>query len=263
MIQALLWDVDGTIAETERDGHRVAFNEAFAAMGLPWRWSVERYGELLRVTGGRERLMKDMAERGDAPSLGPERERLAAELHHRKNRIYATLIADQRIPLREGVLELMDEAYRAGLKQAIVTTTSRSNVQALLSLHMGKGWQSLFQACICGEDVSQKKPDPEAYTLALKALDLKPLQTLALEDSPGGVAAAQAAGVPVLVTRSVYFAQDTVEAVVAVGPGLHSRAGWQPALVDATTGPGPDLGRVRLGDLAGWHARMDMVSQFS
>lgn len=255
MIKALLWDVDGTMAETERDGHRVAFNEAFADLGLPWRWSVERYGELLRVTGGRERLMKDMSERSDAPTLGPEREALAAELHAKKNKIYAKLIADRLVPLREGVMELIDDARHAGLKQAIVTTTSRSNVQALMSLHMGKGWMNHFQACICGEDVRQKKPYPEAYVLALKALELHPLQTLALEDSPGGVASAQAAGVPVMVTRSVYFAHDTVEAVVALGPGLHSRAGWLPALDDSP-------GRVRLEDLVDWHARMDLVSQF-
>lgn len=255
MIKALLWDVDGTIAETERDGHLVAFNEAFAAVDLPWRWSVERYGELLRVTGGRERLLKDMAERSDAPSLAREREQMADELHRRKNLAYAKLVAEKRIPLRPGVLELMDEAYRAGLTQAIVTTTSRSNVQALMGLHLGPGWMRLFQACICGEDVRSKKPDGEAYERALQALALLPRETLALEDSPGGVAAAQAAGVPVVVTRSVYFAHDTVEAVVAVGPGLGSRQGWQPAL-DARSG------RVTLGDLSDWHARMDLVSQF-
>jgi HAD superfamily hydrolase (TIGR01509 family) len=259
MIKALLWDVDGTMAETERDGHRVAFNEAFESVGLSWRWSAERYGELLRITGGRERLLHDMAERSDAPTLQRERELMADELHRRKNLAYARLVTEKCIPLRAGVLQLMDEAYRAGLKQAIVTTTSRVNVQALLGLHMGQGWRSLFQACICGEDVRAKKPDSEAYERALKVLDLNPLDTLALEDSPGGVASAQGAGVPVLVTRSAYFAHDTVEAVVAVGPGLGQRTGWRPALAEA---PAAAESRVTLDDLVDWHARMELVSQF-
>lgn len=255
MIRALLWDVDGTLAETERDGHRVAFNEAFASMGLAWRWDEVRYGELLRVTGGRERLMRDLSERSDAPALASEREQLAAELHRRKNLAYARLVEDTRIPLRPGVHELIDEAHSAGWTQAIVTTTSTANVEALLSHHLGGSWKRLFAVRICGEDVRHKKPDREAYDVALRALSLPPLQALALEDSPGGVASAQGAGVPVVVTRSAYFAADTVESVLAVGPGLHTRQGWQPAL-----DPGP--GRVTLADLVEWHARMELVSQF-
>lgn len=255
MIEALLWDVDGTLAETERDGHRVAFNEAFASMGLAWRWDEARYGELLRVTGGRERLMRDLAERSDAPALAAEREQLAAELHRRKNLAYARLVDDTRIPLRPGVRELIDEAHRAGWAQAIVTTTSTANVEALLSHHLGAGWEHLFAVRICGEDVHHKKPDREAYDLALKALQIAPLRALALEDSPGGVASAQGAGVPVVVTRSAYFAADTVESVLAVGPGLHTRLGWFPALDGQP-------GRVTLNDLVDWHARMDLVSQF-
>lgn len=258
MIRALLWDVDGTMAETERDGHRVAFNEAFASMGLPWRWSDARYGELLRIAGGRERLLHDMAERGDAPTLAHERQRVADELHRRKNLAYRRLVTEQRMPLRDGVLELMHEAHRAGLKQGIVTTTSRVNVDALLGLHLGEGWCKLFQACICGEDVRAKKPDSEAYEHALKVLKLSPLETLALEDSPSGVASAQGAGVPVLVTRSAYFAHDPVEAVVAVGSSLGCRAGWRPALA---AGPASSADRVTLDDLVDWHARKQLVSQ--
>src|SRR5262249_30992666 len=82
-LRALIWDVDGTLAETERDGHRVAFNDAFAAANLPWRWSVERYGELLAISGGYERLLHDIAQRNDAPRAAAEREALARELHRR------------------------------------------------------------------------------------------------------------------------------------------------------------------------------------
>lgn len=256
MIQALLWDVDGTLAETERDGHRVAFNQAFAALGLPWQWDEARYGELLRVAGGRERILADMATRGDAPPPS-ERETLARQLHRRKNEFYAELVAGGGIALRPGVRELIDEAASRGLRQAITTTTSRANVDALLSRHLGAGWARLFPVVVCGEDVAAKKPDPEVYLRALTALSLGPLATLAIEDSYGGARAARAADVPVAVTRSVYFADEMVEGVVAVGPGLHVRQGWRPAPT-----PGPADGPVTLDDLIDWHARMELVSHY-
>lgn len=254
-LQALLWDVDGTLAETERDGHRVAFNQAFEALALPWRWDEARYGELLAVTGGRERLMADLATRADAPPTADERDALARELHALKNRFYAELVRSARLPLRPGVAELMREGRAAGVRLAITTTTSRSNVDALLRVHLGADWRGGFAAVVCGEDVQRKKPDPEVFQRALAQLGLQPLQALALEDSPGGVAAARAAEVPVVVTRSAYFADATVEGAIAIGPGLHTRAGWHPALHGAD-------GRVSLDDLVAWHDAMEIVSQF-
>jgi HAD superfamily hydrolase (TIGR01509 family) len=236
----------------------VAFNQAFEQLGLPWLWDIARYGELLRVTGGRERILADLRTRSDAPVSAGEREALALDLHQRKNKAYATLVADGGIGLRDGVVELLDEARARGLRQGIATTTSRDNVAALLSRQLGAAWAQRFDVIVCGEDVAAKKPDPEVYTRAVHALGLKPLQVLAIEDSPGGVAAAQAADVPVIVTRSAYFATDTVEGVLAVGPGLHTHHGWHPPPLG-----GSRAGRVTLDDLAEWHARMDLVSQFS
>jgi beta-phosphoglucomutase-like phosphatase (HAD superfamily) len=137
MLRALLWDVDGTVAETERDGHRVAFNEAFELAGLPWHWDVAHYGRLLEITGGRERLLADMAERVGAPLRPEDREALARHLHGLKNEGYARLVNAGGIAARPGVLEVMAAARAAGLRQAIVTTTSRSNVQALLGKLLG------------------------------------------------------------------------------------------------------------------------------
>ncbi len=254
-LRALLWDVDGTLAETERDGHRVAFNQAFEAMRLPWRWDEALYGQLLNVTGGRERLRADMAGRADAPVSAGEREALVTELHRRKTEIYTALVREAGLPLRPGVLELITEAREAGLRQAITTTTGRANVDALLGVHFGPRWRELFEVAICGEDVSCKKPDPEVFQRALQALGLGPLEAVALEDSPGGVAAAIAADVPVVVPRSAYFAHATIEGAIAMGPGLHTRDGWRPALA------GPD-GPVTLDDLQAWHAQMDNISQF-
>ena len=253
-MKALLWDVDGTLAETERDGHRVAFNLAFAERGLPWTWSESHYGRLLAVTGGRERLLHDMATRADAPPA-PLRESLAAELHARKNAIYAERVAAGAVTLRPGVAELIDEALGAGLRLAITTTTSRANVDALLSATLGRSWHQRFAALVCGEDVSRKKPDPEVYRRALQGLALAPLDALAIEDSPGGVAAARALQVPVVVTRSAYFDDATFEDAIAIGPGLGSRRGWRPALPDRGEG------RITLADLRQWRVMAGSVSQ--
>jgi len=257
-IEALLWDVDGTLAESERDGHRVAFNQAFEACGLAWRWGVERYGELLAVTGGRERLLHDMTTRGDAPALADERAALARKVHECKNAFYAEIVAAGAIALRPGVRELMDDCRRHEVRMGIVTTTSRSNVEALLRAQLGADWRGLFAVLVCGEDVSAKKPNPEAYLQALERLSVGPLQALAIEDSPGGVAAARAADVPVVVTRSVYFPSATIDAAIAIGPGLGQRAGWRPEAALAA-----DADRITLEQLAQWHARMETVSHFA
>ncbi len=256
-LKALLWDMDGTIAETERDGHRVAFNRAFAACGVPWTWDEAHYGRLLRITGGKERLMHDMRDRSDAPVLANDRDELVRALHARKNVEYAQLVAEARIPLRPGVAELMNECVERGVALGIATTTSRSNVEALMRVHFGADWQKRFAVVVCGEDVRRKKPDPEVYLQALEKLDISPLEAVAIEDSPGGVASARAADVPVIVTRSVYFPDDTVEGAIGIGPGLHTRAGWRPVV-----GRGDD-GRVRLDDVAYWLERMELISEFA
>ena len=256
-LKAVLWDVDGTIAESERDGHRVAFNQAFEACGLPWRWDEAHYGELLRITGGRERLMFDMNQRADAPALA-ERDAVARAIHAKKNAFYAELVHSAGIPLRDGVLALMQQCRERGVKIGITTTTSRSNVEALMRVHLGERWAEWFAVSVCGEDVQRKKPDPEVYRAALRALGLGPLDAVAIEDAPGGLAAARAADIPVVVTRSAYFAQAPIEGAVAVGPGLHDRRGWRPALRVA-----PDEVRgVDLDDIEAWCAQMDSVCDY-
>jgi HAD superfamily hydrolase (TIGR01509 family) len=247
MIDSLLWDVDGTLAETERDGHLEAFNQAFAALGLPWRWSDERYGELLAVAGGRERLLHDMQGRDDAPRDPREREALAARLHRRKNEIYAGIIATGKVPLRAGVRELLEDCARAGVQLGIVTTTSRSNVEALLEVHLGRDWAARFAVVVSADEAPSKKPDPQAYLMALEALGLQPHQAVALEDAPAGVAATRAAGVPVIVTRSHYFPASAAEGALAVGPSLGQTEGWEPAASSRA-------GRIDLSQIALWHA---------
>jgi HAD superfamily hydrolase (TIGR01509 family) len=252
-VRSLIWDLDGTIAETERDGHRVAFNRAFEDFGLPWHWDETWYGRLLRIAGGRERLLADMPTHREAPYDKRMQEILARSLHARKTELYARLVGEGTIPLREGVAELMHECRDRGVRMAIATTTSRANVEALLRHHLGPDWREWFAAVVCGEDVQRKKPDPEVYEHVLRLLGVDPPQAVAIEDSPLGVAAARAVGIPVLVTRSAYFADAPVEEAIAIGPGLHERAGWRPDA--AATAPGR---RVGLDDIEAWLARAEL-----
>ncbi len=248
-LRALLWDVDGTLAETERDGHRVAFNAAFEDCGEPWRWDETEYGALLEVTGGRERVLHYLETRGVGPSERLEREALASRIHAAKNLRYAERVA--RVPLRLGVFEVMQACRARGLKMAIATTTSRANVGALLRVHLGPDWTDWFAATVCGEDVGRKKPDPEVYRVALGALRVDAHDAVAVEDSPAGVAAASAAGVPVVVTRSSYFGGARFDGALAVGPGFDVLQGWQPAPARCAGRPSA----VGLADIERWHAR--------
>ena len=250
-IKAVLWDVDGTLAETERDGHRVAFNRAFVACGLPWYWSEARYGELLSISGGRERLLRDMCDRPDAPTSAQHRDALARRIHEEKNAIYPDLLRHVHLPLRDGVMALMLECRSSGVRMGIATTTSRVCVEALLSLHLGPDWLQWFDALVCGEDVQHKKPDPEVYVRALLQVRVCPSQAVAIEDSPAGAAAARAVDMPVVLTRSNYFADSTFHGVAAIGPGLHQRAGWEPDVDCNEAGPGG----IVLADIDRWVAR--------
>jgi HAD superfamily hydrolase (TIGR01509 family) len=193
-VRALLWDVDGTLAETEVHGHRRAYNAAFRAAALPWRWDVSTYRDLLAVSGGRERLRHFFGQVG-APVDEVQVEALMAA----KQRAYADLARRGELPLRPGVERLVAEAAGRGWTQALVTTSSRSAVTALLA-SQGDAFASAFAFWICGEDVAAKKPNPEGYRQALTRLSLPASRALALEDSPQGLEAARAAGLPCLLT---------------------------------------------------------------
>jgi HAD superfamily hydrolase (TIGR01509 family) len=253
VIKAVLWDVDGTLAETERDGHRVAFNQAFAVADVPWRWSEQRYGELLTVTGGLERLLYDMQFQTRAPADPEERQALAARLHQLKNEAYVRIVGSGALPLREGVGALMEDCERAGVRMGIVTTTGRANVDGLLRIQLGQNWEAKFAVVVAADAAPKRKPDPQAYLLALAALRLQPREALAIEDSPAGIAAAHGAGLPVIVTRSYYFPVADHSGVVplgalAAGPSLARSDGWQPQAVAGTT-------RIGLKQINHWYAQ--------
>jgi HAD superfamily hydrolase (TIGR01509 family) len=245
-LKALVWDVDGTLAETERDGHRVAFNAAFEAEGLPWRWDERRYGDLLHVAGGYERLLHDLASQPQAPADAAERERLARHLHRLKNERYTRIVESGAIPLRAGVRELMDDCSAAGIAMGIATTTTRSNVDALLAVHLGPQWQQRFACVLCADDAPLKKPDPQIYLLALERLGCRADEMLAIEDSSPGLRAGLAAGIGVVLVRSVYFADIPAAGALAAGPSLARSEGWDPAAGG---------GRIDLAQLLAWRGR--------
>jgi len=209
---ALLWDVDGTLAETERDGHRRAFNRAFRQAGLTDHWDIDLYGDLLAITGGAERIGAYLA-RQEGQSPDPRR---VAALHASKQRHYASLVAEGELALRPGVRPLIEAAAATGLRQAIVTTSGREAVDALAK-RLFADLLGAFDVWVCGADVARKKPNPEAYRLALELLQLDPSQACAIEDSSPGLTAALGAGLACVVSLSHYSAQEPVGRFAGAG----------------------------------------------
>lgn len=204
-IKALIFDVDGTIADTE-ETHRQAFNAAFLEHGLAWDWSRPEYAELLRTSGGKERLDVYIE---SLPVDSREKARLKGMvqlIHGSKTRIYAELIADGRAPLRPGVARLIGEARAAGVRLAIASTTTSANISALISAQFGADAWNWFEAMACGDVVSNKKPAPDIYTRALGMLRLQARDCVAFEDSVNGLRSAKAAGLYTVVTPTIWSA---------------------------------------------------------
>jgi HAD superfamily hydrolase (TIGR01509 family) len=228
-LQALIFDVDGTLADTERDGHRIAYNAAFADAGLDWHWSPAMYGELLQVTGGKERIRHYLARWQPAFAAPPDLDVYIAELHAVKTRHYTQLLRTGGIALRPGVRRMLREARAAGLRLAIATTTTPANVDVLLETALRRDARVCFEVIGAGDVVAAKKPAPDIYAYVLERLRLAPQHCLALEDSAHGLSAARAAGVPCVVTVNDYTATQDFSGALAVLDGFGEPA--QPARV--------------------------------
>lgn len=214
-LHALIFDVDGTLAETE-ELHREAFNQTFREFDLPWHWDQDRYRALLKITGGKERMLAHAASLG-IDDFDP------LPLHKRKTALYNEKLAQGAIALRAGVEALIRKAKEKSLRLAIATTTSRENVETLIRVTLGGDPHHWFEAISTGEDVAIKKPDPEVYQLALSRLALEADQALAFEDTKNGVLAARGAGLDVIVTPSLYSAGEDFTGALAIIETLEAR----------------------------------------
>lgn len=211
---ALIFDVDGTLADTE-ELHRRAFNDTFAEAGLSWNWSRNNYRHLLKTTGGKERIARHILEIGGDPVAFD-----IPALHRAKTDRYTRLMAEGSLPLRAGVADLIDRARARGIRLAVATTTSRPNVDALALACFGRPAGQVFEVLVCGDEVANKKPAPDVYLLALDRLRLPAGACLAFEDSRNGLRAALGAGLRCIATPSDYSEGEDFTGAAKVLPDL-------------------------------------------
>jgi len=215
-MEALIFDVDGTIAETERDGHRVAFNLAFDELNLPWQWDVDFYGKLLKVGGGKERFtyyLKNYVKDFEIPSSLDE---FVLNVHTIKNKYYTQLVQDKTIKLRPGVARLMTEAHENNVRLAIASTSAVKNVKALLDGTCSSEMISWIEVIVAGDMVKNKKPAPDIYQLALEKLNLSPDECVTIEDTNQGLVAATKANIKAIITINNYTKDENFDSAMVV-----------------------------------------------
>ncbi len=215
-LKALIFDCDGVLVDTERDGHRVAFNKAFAKKGYNIEWDVELYKELLKVAGGKER-MRHYFDQTRWPEDVTDKDSLIKELHKLKTDLFMQIIESGELPLRPGTARLVDEAIAENVDLAVCSTANERAVNLVVEKLLGPERKAKFDLILAGDVVSKKKPDPEIYNLALQRLDLKPNECVVIEDSRNGLLAAKTAGIYCVITTNSYTKdEDFTEADVVV-----------------------------------------------
>jgi len=215
-LKAIIFDVDGTLAETERDGHRIAFNRAFSESGLDWNWDEELYGELLAVTGGKERIRYFLSHFHTDFQYQGDIDELIINLHAIKTRHYVALLEEHAIALRPGVIRLINEIRDAGLQLAIATTTTPTNVTALVKSTLGEHALDWFDCIAAGDIVPAKKPAPDIFDYCLEQIGLSADECLVFEDSANGVLSSLAANIPTVVTLNNYTHNDDFSGAITV-----------------------------------------------
>ncbi|HWW63386.1 MAG TPA: HAD-IA family hydrolase [Sphingomonadaceae bacterium] len=232
-MKAIIFDCDGVLVDTERDGHRVAFNRAFKALGIAAEWDVPTYAGLLLVAGGKERMRHYFDRHGWPEGRRESHDELIAALHRTKTDLFMEIIAGGQLPLRPGIARIVDEAIAAGVRLGVCTTSNPKAIDGVLDL-LGPERKARFEFVHAGDIVHRKKPDPEIYELAKQSLRLPTAECIVIEDSRNGLLAATGAGLPCLITTSTYTTGEDFSEAVDVVPEL---------------GDAPNI-RVTLADLA-------------
>jgi HAD superfamily hydrolase (TIGR01509 family) len=223
MMKALIFDCDGVLVDTERDGHRVAFNRAFAAKGLDAEWDVELYAQLLKIAGGKER-MRHYFDRSGYPAGIADRDAFIKQLHQLKTDLFMQIIEAGELPLRSGVRRLVDEAIADNMTLAVCSTSNQKAVELVVERMLGPRRKANFSLILAGDVVSKKKPDPDIYNLAKQKLKLDGGECVVVEDSRNGLLAAKGAGMHCVITTSGY----TVEEGFSEADALYSELGDAP-----------------------------------
>ena len=234
MLKAIIFDCDGVLVDTERDGHRVGFNRAFEQFGIAAEWDVALYGKLLQVAGGKERMRAYFDEYGwpeDKVAEFGGRDELILALHKAKTGITAGLVGEGALPLRPGISRIVDEAIAAGVTLGVCTTSNPKFIDAVLDL-FGPERKAKFAFVHAGDCVARKKPDPEIYELAKISLKLPVEQCVVIEDSRNGLLAAKGAGLPCLITTSTYTVDDDFSEADRVVPELGEEPNINATLAD-------------------------------
>jgi HAD superfamily hydrolase (TIGR01509 family) len=249
MLSALIFDVDGTLADTE-NAHRAAFNAAFADSGLDWHWDEALYTDLLAVAGGKERIRHYWNTVDPESADGTQAKEKIDAIHALKTGHYEAIVSG-RLSLRPGMLRLIREAHAEQMPMAIATTTTPANIDALLREPLGGEWRKLFVTVCDGAAVPNKKPAPDVYLAALDALGIPAANCLAFEDSENGLRAARAAGIPTVITPTAFTAHQEFDDALLVLPHLGDPE--QPMNQHI---PGADQRWADLAALRRWHEGM-------
>lgn len=219
-MRTLIFDCDGVLSDTERDGHLPAFNQTFREFGLPVSWSEADYGEKLRIGGGKERMASLLTEgfvkQAGLPSDREDQEREVARWHRRKTELYRGRVLAGELPPRPGVRRLIEEALAAGWQLAVASTSAEASVRAVLEVAAGKENAARFAAVLAGDVVAHKKPAPDIYALALERLHATPADAIVIEDSKNGLDAASALGLTTVITINGYTAHEDFSAAALV-----------------------------------------------
>jgi HAD superfamily hydrolase (TIGR01509 family) len=230
-MEALIFDCDGVLADTERDGHRVAFNRAFTAVGLKNVWDVKLYGELVQISGGKER-MRAYFDQAGWPVPESERDDLIKRLHVLKTDLFMKIISSGELPVRTGINRIVDEAHDAGVRLAVCSTSNERAVVEVVRRLLGPEREGYFNGIFAGDIVSKKKPDPAIYQYAATKLNLDPARCLVVEDSRNGLLAATRAGMTCVITQSAYTIDENFFEAAAVYPELGNPPGRHVTLSD-------------------------------